>query len=331
MTNNTDIIARIEKLEKKNKQLRLMLFAVVGLFLVGGIVAFQSGHQFFKEIKTEKLTIVDQNGKQKIVLYADPDNNFDSNAKFYNSDNSIGLEIGSSSVGYLIINDGYVKIDDSNSKVFFSSQLLSFSIRDSNKLALSSKGINDHPSISLYGNSDISALDLFLCDDIPLIELQDLPNKQGENFEYNRITPRGIYLKMHEDQYLNFGQQYLFLGDKSILTSGPLISFGTGDFDVPFFLDFDKESKTCSMQLKDFLNNKRMYLCPSELNLFDDKTPRASLNNSSNLYFSLFDRAGNSRIVIGQTSTVSNGRTISHPESSIYLFNENGNGLWSAP
>lgn len=55
-------------------------------------------------------------------------------------------------------------------------------------------------------------------------------------------------------------------------------------------------------------------------------------NSKNNSYAHIFDENGNLRSVIGATQTKdSRGRTINNPESSILLFDENGNSVFQAP
>jgi hypothetical protein len=71
------------------------------------------------------------------------------------------------------------------------------------------------------------------------------------------------------------------------------------------------------------------------MNFFDDsKHSRINmfLSDYGKPSISLYDGNGNLRTKIGSTQTKNNkGQTINHPESSIWLFNESGNGIFQAP
>jgi len=59
----------------------------------------------------------------------------------------------------------------------------------------------------------------------------------------------------------------------------------------------------------------------------------AEINNDGNPYLQLYDKSKNLRAVLGHTllSNHSTGSTEIRAESSLVLFNEKGNVLWSAP
>lgn len=71
---------------------------------------------------------------------------------------------------------------------------------------------------------------------------------------------------------------------------------------------------------------------PSEWGYGIGNTRLQLWNDGKDIGISLFDKNGNIRTAIGNTTTTDkNSRKIYNPESSIYLFDENGNGLFQAP
>jgi len=67
MIKESEIIARIEKLEKNNTRLRLLIFTFIGLFLAGGLVAFQTNR--ILELDTLKVSkVILKNDQYSAVL-----------------------------------------------------------------------------------------------------------------------------------------------------------------------------------------------------------------------------------------------------------------------
>lgn len=106
-----------------------------------------------------------------------------------------------------------------------------------------------------------------------------------------------------------------------------LILFIGINSDFPRLMLFD--NSTVERLSLSFNNNNNPYI-----GLYDKSgTIRSylSINQNNTTYFKLFDKNGNLRTAIGGASTTNNRGTTYHPESSIWLFNENGNSIWSAP
>ncbi len=61
MTNNTEILARLTALEKKNRRLQFLLFLAIGIFSIAGIYSFQSSKSVPKVIEAEKFVLKDGN------------------------------------------------------------------------------------------------------------------------------------------------------------------------------------------------------------------------------------------------------------------------------
>lgn len=73
--NLENIITRLNQLEKKNKRLRFLNFAIFLVFASTVIIGWQSTSQFFKVIETEKLIIKSPNNEKNTSLtynYAKP-------------------------------------------------------------------------------------------------------------------------------------------------------------------------------------------------------------------------------------------------------------------
>jgi len=120
-----------------------------------------------------------------------------------------------------------------------------------------------------------------------------------------------------------------------------------GAFDVGMFISNKKEVRFWNgytsddengLYLMDSKNNTRLvYGCHSGISTFymkdDEGKNRVSFRTGDfGASFLLWDKKGNLRTVLGTTDTKDRyGRNITHPESSIFLFNENGNSVFSAP
>lgn len=94
-----------------------------------------------------------------------------------------------------------------------------------------------------------------------------------------------------------------------------------------------------SLDLADYQGNDRVSLFINKdnnpyMNLKDGggKVRAVTYLNDGKPAFELYDGNGNKRTVIGCTSTINSSKqSVSHPESSIWLFNEYGNSIWTNP
>jgi hypothetical protein len=107
MSENEEILARLSRLEKKNRRLQVLLFSIIGIFSLLGLLAFETQPQFFKVIETEKLILKDSKGKERAVLLIDTSVN-SPKLRFKDVNDSILVSLGlDENTGYIMIKDSY--------------------------------------------------------------------------------------------------------------------------------------------------------------------------------------------------------------------------------
>lgn len=319
MDNIIDIENRLKQLERKNSVFKRVSIFLSLFIIFGGLIGWQSAVQYFQTIETNKLVLKDANGKERAVLFVDEENKV--RLRFKNSKDSVLLFLAATD------DEGYIRLNEmgSNSKKSFSESSMYL-------------GTN---RIICYNNTDSVMFRISANNDFSWIRLNNYEDGANKN-----IFLYGGGLEM-SDEKINNDNNLLYLG----INNSPILRLGEYNSYSELLLSrsglaIKHDSSLMASFVYDNLNDF------SSIDLYDNPPqnlrklkilgdlgiiPCGQLRQSFGIYkgnssFQLIDRNGILRTAIGTTTTKnSKGQTITHPESSIFLFDENGYSIFNAP
>lgn len=208
--------------------------------------------------------------------------------------------------------------------------------KDNNDNILLSTGIIDStPYLRLF-RDDRALINLEIQNsNLPLIALNRFNQEKTEIVEFQYLRPGGIIISK-DDGTITLGTRYVYSGDieLSVTQTNQLIFEDKNDVEI-LSLGFYDEDNTPHLKMKDKSNTLRNLIVADGLFIFDQygkNRINLMLNEYSSPTLHLLDNNERNRTVIGSTQIKYNDGSIkTTAESSIWLFDQNGSGLFTAP
>lgn len=315
---------RLSKLEKQNKKLRYMnniSLVLVGMFLITG---FQQQFQLPDIIKAKGFILLDDDNKERAVLKIDTIANRNSpKLRFYDENKNIITSIGTNkNEGYLSVHD---EASNDTSSVWISGSFISFKHNAEDKiymgLSSSNKALIKLVDISQYTNDTIKNLMTSMSNELWVNDTIK------SNIEINRNNIPMISTTIIELVKQNHRYKLSLFGGLKQLVDEPKLIIRSEDKKPDYFSSDQRLTYYLGYQGNTF--GEYFFDTENKLRL---SNVIYNYNGYSKILTSYYDDNENLRLSIGNQQLInSNGYEYITPESSINLFNENGNVIEQLP
>jgi len=279
-------------LEKKNRRLQVFNIGILFLLATTLLIGWQPTHQFFDEIKTNKLTIVDKNQKDRLVMFLDEDF---MKIRFYNTEGKQSMTLGCKM-------EGYISIFSENERS---------SINPYGFLVFNENGYSHIEPKGFFVENYVEK---------DTVESIAIYNNDGKPNMYFKAPNNNLRFYINTSGLEDEVSMHFFrdqIKRKDGIVADPVINGNWFSKVTPTLSFCSKEDGDAFINIYDKTYHRRITLG----SFTDNKTS-----------ISIFDSQENIRSNFGTAQTQDrNGIKSNYPESSIFLFNASGNVIYQAP